>query len=91
MEHLEQPAIRKKSYRRPASDPKGFLGLTQYPWGEFHTQWCKSDSGAEISKRNSAGNHAFPGSGCEVFIIPVSDLLAWRKSGLDELEALGIL
>ncbi len=87
MEHFELSAIRKKRSRRPASDPNGFLVLVQYSFGGFHAQWCKSDSGAEISKRNSA----FPGSGCEVFIIPVSDLLAWRKSGLDELEALGIL
>ena len=50
--------------------------------GGFHATWCKSDSGAEISKRNGSE------CGFTCYIIPVSDLLAWRKSGMDELEAM---
>ena len=73
---------KKERRRRPASDPNGFIVLTQYPFGGFHAQWCISDSGAELSRRNS--NYG----GTEAHVIPVSDLLAWRKSGLDELEAM---
>jgi len=72
---------KKKSRERPRSDPNGFLVLTQYSFG-FGVVWCKTDSGAEISKRNSSGD------GKQCHIIPVSDLLAWCKSGTDELEAI---
>lgn len=71
---------RKRGRRR--SDPNGFLVLTQFPFGGFHVVWCKTDSGAEVSRRNAAW------CASEVHVIPVSDLLHWRKSGLDELEAL---
>ena len=74
--------ITRRHRQLPRSDPIGFVVLTRFPFGGFHVAWCRSDSGAEISKRNSVG------TGCECHIIPVSDLLAWHKSGVDELEAM---
>lgn len=71
----------KKTFQRPRSDPNGFLVLTECGRGEFHVVWCKTDSGAEISKRNAHGLG-------KCHIIPVSDLLSWRQSGADELEAM---
>ena len=76
------PSIKKRR-RRAASDPNGFIVLTHFGFGGFHAVWCKSDSGSQQSKKNSEDNF---GTVCHV--IPVSDLLAWRASGLDELEAM---
>lgn len=82
MEHIFNPTPRKKQRRRkPTSDPKGFLVLTEYP-DACLVNWCKTDKGAAYSAS------LYPGAGKKTHIISISALLKWHNSGVGELERL---